>query len=589
MKKILSCILLCAMVLSVFTVEIFAEETAITPDTSWYEDGKDEFTLENKDQLAGFNKLITSGNSFGDKTVYLGADIDMKGYDWDSTGIFQGTFDGQGHSISNLTPVVTGGKKYGMFCYAAGTIRNFYLIEPNVGSAGTSHVGAVVGSRRDSALKDQSLTIENVHVVNGTVVGYGYVGGIIGNADDSDAPAGDAVTIINCSFSGSVSGTNSGRVGGLVGNAERANGLYIKNCSFSGTVSNQATYSGGIIGYTATNTTLENCDVSSGSGSISATAVNYNVYVGGLIGRINASAAETTVNINACHVNATMTVSGNFAGGLIGHANFGSHASKLSIRNCVAEGEMKISGGASQSGIVGRLGASNAQTEICFENVIAAMSGTGSNNYRAFVRADGITAVLKMINVYCGTEQASKGLYLPTDLQISSDQTQYGAKSIEELQALKFTGWTTRPDQYPLPSSLIYQTFLAGYQAKTVNSDSTTDYRFVAVLKLEDGKTLADCSDVGFMVTLTDDTTGTKLYDNEKISGKAVYTEIIGTGDDGNIIRYKPNQFSGDYLFAMVLEGVEPDAAFTVKLTPYTTDADGNDVLGTEAELTEKN
>jgi len=115
MKKILSLMLALCMVIGVVPA-VFAAETADvwdgTADTSWYNDTDTEFTLATAEQLAGLASLVNAGNTFAGKTVKLGADISL----YKDTGaeepmtftpignkaIFEGTFDGQGHTISDL-------------------------------------------------------------------------------------------------------------------------------------------------------------------------------------------------------------------------------------------------------------------------------------------------------------------------------------------------------------------------------------------------------------------------------------------------------------------------------------------------------
>ena len=86
-----------------------------TVDTTWYDDSITEFTLDSVEQLAGLVELIDGGETFSGKTVKLDSDLDLYrigsngepicfepigSYRYDTP--FKGTFDGQGHTISNL-------------------------------------------------------------------------------------------------------------------------------------------------------------------------------------------------------------------------------------------------------------------------------------------------------------------------------------------------------------------------------------------------------------------------------------------------------------------------------------------------------
>ena len=53
------------------------DRPAVTPDTSWYNEEDTEFTLTTTEQLYGLAQLVNEGNSFYQKTIKLGNDIDL--------------------------------------------------------------------------------------------------------------------------------------------------------------------------------------------------------------------------------------------------------------------------------------------------------------------------------------------------------------------------------------------------------------------------------------------------------------------------------------------------------------------------------
>ena len=82
-------------------------------DTSWYDADKDEFTISTAAELAGLAVLVngqtnsSSSVTFSGKTITLGDSINLNGHEWtpignSNTKQFQGTFDGQGHTVSKL-------------------------------------------------------------------------------------------------------------------------------------------------------------------------------------------------------------------------------------------------------------------------------------------------------------------------------------------------------------------------------------------------------------------------------------------------------------------------------------------------------
>lgn len=184
-------------------------------DTSWYSADETEFTLTTAQQLAGLAALVGDGASFQDKTVKLGADIDLSAHFWMPIGIvrvknimylengtqeiryvyypfetirFLGTFDGQGHTISGLTISDASFEFQGLFKYNSGTIKD--------------------------------LTINNCNILS-----YRYFGGVAGY---------NTGTIERCSVSGTVrsTGNGAGRMGGIAG----YNSGRIEDCSSSATV-----------------------------------------------------------------------------------------------------------------------------------------------------------------------------------------------------------------------------------------------------------------------------------------------------------------------------------------------------------------
>lgn len=205
-------------------------------DTSWYYGNMSNYTIRTGAQLAGLAQLVKSGRAtFEGKTIRLAADIYLNEFLLDSTGAltsgkhhewtpigcydggwqpFCGDFDGQGHIISGV-----------MVNY----ISN-YPKDKNVGLFGYTY----------------GASIKNITVTDSWVRGADFAGGVVGNAYDSQ--------IENCSFSGSVTGPL--RVGSILGAAYMGSRAY--NCLGTGVLTADR-YVGGIAGYMAADTSLENC------------------------------------------------------------------------------------------------------------------------------------------------------------------------------------------------------------------------------------------------------------------------------------------------------------------------------------------
>lgn len=246
---------------------------------------EDTLTISTAAQLESFAASCAYDAYSKGLTVVLDSDIDMDGAAL-SVPIFLGTFDGQGHRITNvkLTASASG---YGLFSRVAqsGTVKNL-TVRGDVTPSGTqTRVGGIAGENYG--------TIENCHF-SGTVTGADVVGGIIGYN------AANAV-VSSCTAEGVVQSTSA--TGGIVGQNYGA----VRNCQSEMAVDTEVSESdintadlestlysllkgqqspetgantdiGGIAGYSTGS--IENC---TNSGDVGYLHVGYNV--GGIVGR----------------------------------------------------------------------------------------------------------------------------------------------------------------------------------------------------------------------------------------------------------------------------------------------------------------
>lgn len=170
----------------------------------------------------------------------LGNNIDLKNWEngeddtgWVPIGRYQnepftGTFNGNGHTISNLTIDRPNGSYQGLFSFVdEGHIKQ--LILENVDVTGSSNVGGLVG-----VVRNNKSTVSHV-TVSGNVHGEGSsVGGLIGQSAARIDYAHSSVNV-------TAKGTN---VGGLVG----SNTHIVVYSSASGTVFSPNYSVGGLVG-----------------------------------------------------------------------------------------------------------------------------------------------------------------------------------------------------------------------------------------------------------------------------------------------------------------------------------------------------
>lgn len=189
---------------------------SIVVPAGYVEDENGNVTIFDEDGLFWFAKQVNRGNNFAGKTVKLANDITLT-KDWTPAGTFNGTFDGDGHTISGVKASSYSGYGLGFFkTIISATIKNVTFKNAEInGHNGTNVVGIVSGYAYGKPL------FENVHVVDSKVVGFGKVGGLLGMNDD-----GQTTTVKNCSVTGTtISGTYN--VAGFCG-------LIIGSCNISG-------------------------------------------------------------------------------------------------------------------------------------------------------------------------------------------------------------------------------------------------------------------------------------------------------------------------------------------------------------------
>ncbi|MBQ8306313.1 MAG: hypothetical protein IJX90_08880 [Blautia sp.] len=276
MKK-LSLLLSTALVLSMPAFSVMGE--ALEAD-----DASAVIEVATAEDLAAMNEDLTAD-------YVLTADIDLGGEVWtpigsfspageegeeaempDLAAAFTGTFNGQGHSISNFTVGDEAGICTGLFgCIANTDVGNFTV--ENVVSDGTVMASAVVGYSYCSAVHDVTLNGATITAHAGELSSEGMYGGVVAAGmmstisdctatADLTIPDGTANTgiigggleltsVINCKASGTVTaGNNCYGLGGISGcgfGAEEFTGCTAENVTI--TAGNDCYWIGGLTGY----------------------------------------------------------------------------------------------------------------------------------------------------------------------------------------------------------------------------------------------------------------------------------------------------------------------------------------------------
>ncbi|MHC4647872.1 MAG: GLUG motif-containing protein [Planctomycetota bacterium] len=265
------------------------------------------------------------------KHFKLTADIDLSAYTGTSFNIigighydytFRGTFDGNGHTISNFSYDSNNTDCIGLFGRGGG-IKDLGLINPNVDAGTGNGVGSLVGVGG----------VTGCYVEGGSVSGGSSVGGLVGGGDATNCTSSASVSGIedvgglvgggsatNCTSSASVSGTTS--VGGLVGGGSAS------NCTSSASVSG-TTSVGGLMGKSGTITSCYSDGIVSGVSE-----------VGGLVGRNEITEWGAVAAVTNSY--STSSVSGvTDVGGLVGRNEIkAGFEGVAALTNCYSSGSV---------------------------------------------------------------------------------------------------------------------------------------------------------------------------------------------------------------------------------------------------------
>lgn len=293
-----------------------AEWNGTTVDTSWYDDNTTdtEFTISDSADLAGLAKLVNAGYNFSDKTIKLGADIDLGGKEWtpigNSTNKFEGTFDGAkadgsgNYTISNLYINKPNKSDMGLFGFTTnGEVKNFTLHNAKV--TGYLDVGAVAGTPYTS--KYTNIAVTGLIQVNG----FSYVGGAFGknayaNLTNVDVTGDKGSYVKADSVEGSIAyRTYVGGLAGFMGEGK----IIVSDCNVKIDVIGSTCDVGGILGILHYGNTMTNCTYK-GSLALTDPDAEDGAEFGALVGVIYNQQNQTTT-ITVCSATVTKAISGN--------------------------------------------------------------------------------------------------------------------------------------------------------------------------------------------------------------------------------------------------------------------------------------
>ena len=247
---------------------------AAAKDLGYTIESNGSYTVTSADGLMNIAKLVNGGKT--DINITLDTDIDLTGKNWTPIGTdydnaYTGTFDGGGHTITGLT-VTTNDQYAGLFGYL-GKFGKFCTVKNVVMDGIQITCNHRLGSAGGVAGYSRAVTIENCSV-SGSVSGTMRAGGVVGGLNGG--------SITGCSSSATVKGTLN--VGGVAG--ETNSGATMAACYATGNVTIEIdpinnTLGGGLVGFNARGSVLA-CYA---TGNVTSTGSSTgNVYIGGFLG-----------------------------------------------------------------------------------------------------------------------------------------------------------------------------------------------------------------------------------------------------------------------------------------------------------------
>ncbi len=323
----------------VFVMAYDLEKNVIVRPLFFSVASSDVISIGTAQQLVDFATAVNAGGPEASASVVLTADIDLASIaNWTPIGnglyttaylttgaAFEGTFNGQGHSVKNMKIAVpadaVSGTTAGLFgVVKGGTVKNLTI---GTGSAITSTaanmtaVGAVTGYAFEATI-DKCKNYASLSIGGGTNNIRQFVGGIVGGAYAKD----NTLYIKECENYGTLSSTNTINtaagatglsIGGILGiyDTDATNKItsYLTDCVNEGVMTIQATRAAGIVASVNKHLRITDCE-----NKANITNTDTKSATSRSAGIVAAFSVETHVKDCVNRGNITFAVAGNYTG-----------------------------------------------------------------------------------------------------------------------------------------------------------------------------------------------------------------------------------------------------------------------------------
>ena len=288
---------------------------------------------------------------------------------WPTKLTFQGNYNGQNYSISNLTcsGFYSVGNYYrtGLFYEIGGgsgttVVENLSILNSSYTFSDSSGPNGILSGSIKSDVEIDNITISGT-LTSSSASGVGGLSGDIGYASDN-------VSLSNINSSVNIDAGDSNYSGGIIGEISSSlTNLSFDNLNYTGDIDGKYSV-GGIFGLVSTGGfTLSNSSTTS-----VMTGSEYRA--GGIIGEV--SSLATGLVVNNCSSNVQITNSRE-AGGLIGYIG----GDDVVVSNSYSSGriENNYAGSCYSGGLIGYIAFENTQVSNCFSTADVVLTNAGGN------------------------------------------------------------------------------------------------------------------------------------------------------------------------------------------------------------------
>ncbi len=587
-KKALSLALVAVMLVSMIPMGIFS--------ASALDYSKSEFSIANANdwnEVAAYSAANPSARFTG-KTIKLAKSIDFGGATIPTllANNFEGTFDGQGYTISNFK--TTTGAVIANVTNAGSVIKNVKVdgaVEYNTyhtdGTNGWQVWAGMIINRMDEG------TVTDISVA-GSITSNAYnVGAVAGLAALAD---GKKATLQNVNVSATVNNNRTKitvgwhTAGGVLGSVEtlgRSSELCIKNVNMSGTVTRTDGPAGGILGtvyyrndgvplYTSGIINIENCQM---SGTVTSATGRAGNGVGGIVGAFGAFKKETndysvfdgTMNINNCVVSGTIkntnTTSGDAlaVGGVIG--SYAYCNATVNVEHCLITASFPSQSltatNGKGAGLILGAGACQAMSTLNVNNTVSTANGAmighviaREGSGVAWIALNGknqssVTAPNKLAdNTWLYTNSINDGSVLTVSADVANAMLKKDDAGFIKRVGGQITALAVQ-DNVP--------------DGATLTANNTYAIRFIGVSQV------SNIASASMKVIVRDTASGVAFKQYEKACD--LYDALNAYAVDGaKLAYYKATDFGAKKFLALTIGGVPGGDAYTFEFTPsYTT------------------